>query len=197
MLKKLYLSLALGALSIAPSAHSSQLSLEQIEATIQDLIGHISQAKHAIVMEMHKTLTIGEKAIEHHKALLTETYEPLAQKINDVLKNIIHSEEFNKSIEEFTNYQLDQIVEKGLCYNDIGYPEIKIEYPIFKKIEDELYKAFPTLDAQTEQLFNIFYVTAANCRSHRLLLQKLDDNLNELHQALTLANEASNAVVNQ
>jgi hypothetical protein len=196
MFKKLFLSLTIATLSITSLNQCSQeISLQSVKTEIQDLINHIAQEQRTIILEMHKTLTIGEKAINHYKALLKEAYEPLAQKITIVLNNIINSEEFDVSVEDFTDYQLNQIIEKNICFNDINYSEINAEYPVFKKIEDELYKVFPSLDEQTEQLFNIFYVTTANCRGHKLLLHKLDDNLIELRQALAFPEIASNHAI--
>jgi hypothetical protein len=188
MFKKLCLSLTFAALS-ASSAQCSDGTTAP-----SDLIDHMDQQKRAIVLEIKKIMIVSEKAIPHMKTLLGDKYEQLTSEITAVVNNIITSEEFNVSINHFTDYQLNHIVEKGLCYNDIGYPEIA--YPIFKKIDDELTKAFPSLDQQTEQLFNIFYVTIANYRGGKLLLEKLALKEAELQQEL-LALEASDHAISE
>jgi hypothetical protein len=188
MFKKLCLSLTFAALS----ASSSQCS-DRTVAT-NDLIGHIDQQKRAIVLEINKTMILGKKAIEHIKATLGDAYEQMASEVTTVVNSIITSEEFSTSLDKVTDYQVTCIVNNGMHFDDISYdPQ---DYSIDQKIDDELTNAFPSLDQQTEQLFNIFYVTVANYRGGKLLLEKLALKEAELQQEL-LALEAPDHAISE
>jgi hypothetical protein len=177
MFNKLYLSLALAALSIAPLNQCSNSKV-----ATNDIISHIDQQKGAIVLEIKKTMIVSEKAIEHMKATLGNEYEQLALEVTRVINSIITSEEFSTSLNKVTDYQVTCIMNNGMHFDDINYdPQ---DYSINQKISDELTKAFPSLDQQTEQLFNIFYVTVANYRGGKLLLEKLSSKQKELQQAI-------------
>lgn len=187
MFKKLSLSLTFAALSIASSVQCSDG--KEATKTTTSRIDHIKQQEGSVVLGIKKTMIVSEKAIPHMKAVLGDQYEPLASAVTIVVNTIITSEEFSDSLDKVTNYQVTCIIDKGMHFDDISYnPQ---DYSIDQKIDDELTKAFPSLDQQTEQLFNIFYVTVANYRGGKLLLEKLALKKAALQQEL-LALEASN-----
>ncbi len=180
MLKKLCLLFAFSLLPI--------ITLNGTSNEMEDLneqITHIFQEKQFLMLDLKKVFAFFKKAINYQQSILGNDYEPLVQQLCDVVLNIINSEEFNCSIREMTDYQTEQIVNKGICFNDIIYNDFIFTYSVNHKIDIELTKAFPCLDQQIEQLFNIFYVTIANYKGGIMLIEKLTVHENALRQKLS------------
>lgn len=189
MFKNLCLSITLATLSIAPSTQCSDRATD-----IKNRIEHISQEKKSIYLEINAAMTIGKKTVNHLKTSLNDAYEQLELDVTAVINTIITSEEFSSSLDKVTDYQVTCMADHTIHFNDISYnPE---DYSIDGKINNELAKAFPSLDEQTELLFNIFYVTIANYRGATLLLEKLELKQNELQKELNSL-EASNRTINK
>lgn len=179
MLKKLYLLLTF---SMLPVIALNGISCEMDNLNAQ--ITHIVQEKQSLMLDLKKIFALFKQAIEYQQSILGGNFDPLAQELCDMLLNIINSEEFNRSIAEVTDYQTEQIVNKGVRFDDIIYDDFTFTYSINRKIDIELTKAFPCLDQQTEQLFNIFYVTIANYKGGIMLIEKLTVQENALRQKL-------------
>jgi len=175
MFKKLCLFLAFTTL---PIIASHEITREIM--SFKDQIAHIAQEKQSLMLDLKKIFTLFKKAVEYQQSILGSAYQSLAQQIQETLVAIINSEEFNRSLSEMTDYQTEQIVDNGICFNDITYENVILTYSINRKIEAELTKAFPSLDQQTEQLFNIFYVTMATYRGTMMLIAKLTDREDEI-----------------
>jgi len=168
MFKKLFTGLIIATLFVTAQTHCSDQN-----SMLQAKLDHIAQQKQAIMLELKKTITLGKKAIEHMKSLFGDEYEQKASKVTTVINTIITSQEFHNTLDKSTDYYITSIVNEGMNFDNIIYsPQ---DNSIDQKINDELAKAFPSLDAQTEQLFNIFYVTMANVRGIKLLLEKLTE----------------------
>ena len=185
MLKKLCLSLAFATISMT----ASNQYIDRISA-IQTTLAHIAQEKKTIFLELQKTVTLGKKAILHMQEQLKEAYAPLASEITMVINTIIASEEFSASLNKVTDFQAICIANRAIHFDDIPYNSA--DYSIGGRINSELSKAFPSLDEQTERLFNIHYVTLANLWGCQLLLKKLEHKEQELNEEMKALEEPTN-----
>jgi len=179
MFKKICLFLTFSTL---PIIASHEVTREM--PTFKDQVTHIVQEKQSLMLDLKKIFTLFKKAVEYQQSILGSAYQSLAQQIQKTLVDIVNSEEFNRSLDEMTDYQTEQIVHNGVRFNDIIYENVILTYSINRKIEAELTKAFPSLDQQTEQLFNIFYVTIATYRGTMMLIEKLTDKEKAITQKI-------------
>ncbi len=182
MFKNVYLSAAFALFSGSLSAQS----IDRI-SEIKNSLHHIAQEKTVIVLNLQKTLIFGNKALSFMKDKLNDSYEQLMSQVGQVINTIGKTEEFNYSVNKITDLQAACITDENMSFNDI---EINpADYPLDAVIDKEMSKAFPALDEDTNQLFNIYYVICATLDGSKMLLEKLDLKTQELAAELeTLKN---------
>jgi hypothetical protein len=192
MFKKLSLSLTFAVLSIASSVQCSDRAL-----AINSSLAHIAQERNSIFLRINQMKIIREEATERIKASLGDAYEHVASEVTATINTITMSEEFSHSIGYHTGYKVFYIIEQGRSFNDIGEQEIGLPILHRKYVElTKLKNAFPSLNEQVEQLFNISYEMIETYRSGKTILEKLAAKEAELQQEL-LALEASNHAITE
>ena len=143
---------------------------------IQSSLEHISQQINAIMLEAKLCFELQKHTAKHFKELLHDAYEPIREKCFALLVIIVASKEFSSTIEDVTTEQTHLIVDENIAFNDIIIDPSA--FPLEQKIKTELTNA--SFDEQTEQLFNVLYVTVAITRGSRVLVEKLETKKSEL-----------------
>jgi hypothetical protein len=177
MFKNVYLSATFALFSLSMSAQS----IDRINA-IQNTLQHIAQEKNTIMLNLKETLVFGNKALAYMQNKLNDAYESLTSQVSQVINIITKSEEFNYSINEVTNLQTMYIVDRNMHFDDITYDPA--DYPLDAAIDRQITKSFPSLDEDTNQLFNIHYVIHATITGSKMLLEKLELKSQELTKEL-------------
>jgi hypothetical protein len=166
MLKAFCLSTTLAALSFAPAITST----DKITA-IQNDIARIEQAKTDSTLEMKASLDIANRSGKHFKDTFGDSYESAKTHVLSLLNDIFQSDEFITTLHDITDRYVDCIINENMNFNDIVIDSSG--YPLEGKINSVLTKASPALNEQTEQMFNVFYVTIAIMKSSKLFCGKL------------------------
>lgn len=138
-------------------------------ASIHRTLGHIQQQKNVLAMQIQQAMLFCKKAEDHIQNLLKDDYLPAREKCFALLSIILKSPEYIETIEQVTDIELTQIVEHNMNFDDIVIDPTK--FPLQQKLQTEL--SLAAFDAQTEQLFNVFYVFFAISQGSQALLQKL------------------------
>ena len=167
MFKNLCLSATFAALSFASLAAST----DKI-AAIQSNIAHIEQAKTDSLFELKTSIEIANQALQHFQSKLGDNFESSRNHVLSLLNTLMESEEFAFTLNDVTDRYVDYVVNQNMNFNDIVIDAS--DYPLEGRIEAIFTAASPALDAQTYQMFDVFYVTIAIMRSAELFCAKLD-----------------------
>ena len=160
-----------------PTDEPITISVDVLEKSLN----HIKEQKLAVLAELRQTLVIGRKAKFAAKQSLKDAFPALKTKIKNTIDFIVHSEEFSDGIATTTDYQKECICENNMTFDQITYEKNEA---ISNKINLELQQAFPQLDEKTNALFNVFYVTYVNSSGCKLLIDKLDKEINKIRKQI-------------
>jgi hypothetical protein len=167
---------------------------------IQSNLSHIEQAIKDITSEKEMVASINKSSKQQIKngsighMMDSWAHKLQKDKIKSTLAPIISSNEFIKTINYLTDFQVACIVNQQIHYDDIIYTPAS--YPAEQKIltqktDQAFAETFPISNETTELLFNIYYLQATQDLGYKLLLEKLNIKKNDLLTQLA-ALEATN-----
>jgi hypothetical protein len=181
MSKKLYflLLLTIPFYTSTQSFNRAESPTTSAEYAQDDVFTHIAQAKKDIMAELKQVTTLLERSEDHFGELFADHYETTKQTCLYLLNDLLESPEYATSFEQATQEQFDLITDQMVNYNDIMLDPS--QYPLEQKLKAVLKEA--SLDEQTKQLFNVFYITVSTILNAKCLCGKLEAKEKELRAA--------------
>jgi len=170
MLKKFYLPLAL---ATAPLITATNLTKQPVATPTNTSANtkneRINAAKQSLALEIQTMLAISNKALSAQKEVLKDGFDELYQRVMKIVHQVLNLPEFTQAVENMTELQKNSIL-FDTQINEEDFTNLAL----VSKVNEALAQEFPSLDEQTEKLFNIMYVTIANILANKQLLNKLD-----------------------